>query len=72
MKVEMNIPDMATPAEVADALNISRSMIYSLLKRGELPAYKLGKDYRIHKTDIEKYLEGRYLNILNKKAAKIG
>ena len=43
-----------TPLEVAELLKITKNTVYELIKRGELPAYKVGRKLRIDKEDIEK------------------
>lgn len=41
--------------EVADILNISKNTVYELIKRGELPSYRVGRKVRIDFQDIENY-----------------
>lgn len=43
------------PEEVAKILNISRFTVYGLIKRGELPAYRIGRSMRIESADLENY-----------------
>lgn len=43
--------------EVADMLGVTYQLIYRLVRAGELPAIRLGKLYRISRTDLEGYLE---------------
>jgi len=50
---------MLTVTEVAEYLKISRSMIYRLLKRGELPGFKIGGDWRFNAEEIDRWLEER-------------
>lgn len=45
-----------TPAEVADKLKLKKNTIYDLIKRGELPSAKVGKQLRISSADLERYL----------------
>lgn len=44
-----------TPEEVAERLRISRFTVYELVKRGELPAYRVGKQVRVDEEDLEAY-----------------
>ncbi|VBB09567.1 Hypothetical protein LUCI_4862 [Lucifera butyrica] len=46
---------LRTPEEVAKILKISRFTVYELIKRGELPAYRIGRSMRIEAADLEKY-----------------
>lgn len=45
-----------TPEEVAKLLKISRFTVYELIKRGELPAYRIGRSMRIEGGDFENYI----------------
>ena len=45
-----------TPLEVAELLKITKNTVYEIIKRGELPAYKVGKKLRIDKEDIDNYI----------------
>ena len=44
-----------TTQEVAQILNISKNTVYELIKRGELPSYRVGRKVRIDEIDIEAY-----------------
>jgi len=46
-----------TVAEVADHMRVSNMTIYRLIKGGELPAIRVGKNYRIRGRDLESYLD---------------
>jgi len=52
--------------EVADMLGVTYQLIYRLVRAGELPAVRLGKLYRVSRTDLDRYLER------NKNAAASG
>ena len=45
----MNVMDLA------DYLRVHRSTIYRLLKNGELPAFKIGSDWRFNREQIDKW-----------------
>lgn len=45
-----------TVAEVADVLRVSNMTVYRLIKAGELPALRVGKNYRIREHDLEVFL----------------
>lgn len=44
-----------TPQEVADVLRIAKNTVYELVKRGELPAYKVGNKFRFNANDVAAY-----------------
>lgn len=46
---------LLTPAEVADRLGMSRTHVYKLLDRGEIPFERVGRDRRIHLEDLAAY-----------------
>lgn len=45
--------------EVAELLNITKNTVYELVKRGELPAYKVGKKLRIDRSDVKEYIDNQ-------------
>jgi excisionase family DNA binding protein len=48
-----------TAEEAAAYLRVHRRMIYRLLKRRELPAFKIGSDFRLRKADIDEWIRER-------------
>ncbi len=48
--------ELYTPQEVADLLKIKKNTVYELIKRGDLKCRKIGKQFRIRKDELEKYL----------------
>ena len=49
-------PDAISLAEMAEMLKISTKTASALIKRGEIPAIKVGREYRIAKVNIIDYL----------------
>lgn len=45
-----------TPAEIAEILKISKYTVYEMVKRGELPAYRVGKKIRVDSHDLQEYI----------------
>ena len=43
----MDLKSSLTPLEVSELLKITKNTVYELIKRGELPSYKIGKKIRI-------------------------
>jgi excisionase family DNA binding protein len=43
--------------EVAETLQISRSMAYALMKRGDIPTVRIGTSVRVRPEDLEKYIQ---------------
>jgi excisionase family DNA binding protein len=52
----MSEHDLLTVDEVADYLRIKSTTVRDLIKRGELPAARVGRVYRIKRADVEKLL----------------
>ena len=46
---------MLRVSEVADYLHVSRSTIFRLLKRNELPAFMVGSDWRFDVEEIDRW-----------------
>lgn len=42
--------------EVADMLNVSKSTIYDLIKKGEIRSYKVGRKVRFTEADVKEYI----------------
>lgn len=47
---------LLTPQEVADVLKIKKNTVYELIKRGELKCNKIGKQFRISRSQLDEYL----------------
>ncbi|MBB4826022.1 putative molybdopterin biosynthesis protein [Sporosarcina luteola] len=46
-----------TTEEIADMLKVSKLTVYDLIKKGELQAYRVGRQMRIDEKDLETYKE---------------
>lgn len=44
-----------TTEEIARLLKISKLKVYDLIKKGELPSYRVGKQMRVDQSDLEAY-----------------
>lgn len=58
---ETTRPRYLTVAEVANDMRVSTMTVYRLIKSGELAAVRVGKSYRIRVTDLDKFLDSRYV-----------
>ena len=45
--------DLLTAQEAADYLKLKKSTVYEMIKRGELPSAKIGKQLRMTRADLE-------------------
>jgi excisionase family DNA binding protein len=48
-----------TPLEVSDLLRVSTQTVRRWIKEGKLPAYKVGRAWRIKEADLDEWLDGR-------------
>ncbi len=50
---------LLTVAEVAGTMRVSNMTVYRLIKTGQLAAVRVGKNYRIRESDVNRYLGDR-------------
>jgi len=50
---------LLTVGEVANAMRVSNMTVYRMIKAGQLAAIRVGKNYRIRESDVDKYLSER-------------
>ena len=49
---------MLTPYEVAEALQVSYDTVLGLIKQGELPCIKIGRQYRVSEKALNEFIAG--------------
>ena len=54
---------LLTVGEVASLMRVSNMTVYRLIKSGQLAAIRVGKNYRIRRNDIDRYLTDRAVQI---------
>ena len=54
---------LLTVGEVASLMRVSNMTVYRLIKAGQLAAIRVGKNYRIRRTDVDRYLSERSVNV---------
>ena len=50
-----NTPPVLTVKDLSNYLRVHPSTIYRLLKTGQLPAFKVGSDWRFNVEDIDRW-----------------
>src|ERR671926_157041 len=50
---------LLTVGEVAATMRVSNMTVYRLIKSGQLAAIRVGKNYRIRESEIDRYLSER-------------
>ena len=54
---------LLTVAEVAATMRVSNMTVYRLIKSGEIAALRVGKNYRIRESDVDRYLSTRSVQV---------
>lgn len=54
---------LLTVGEVATLMRVSNMTVYRLIKAGHLAAIRVGKNYRLRRSDVESYLSQRSVNV---------
>ena len=49
-----------TLADTAEVLSLTTTQAYALVRSGELPAIKVGAQWRVERSVLEAYIEGKY------------
>ncbi len=55
---EFHPNEYLTPREVMELLAIGRNTFYRLVNSGELPAFRIGKLWRVPRDSLKEFLEG--------------
>lgn len=55
----MNEQSYITTKEIAAELRIAKYVVWRLIREGEIPATRVGKEYRILRRDFDEYLKRR-------------
>lgn len=53
-----SVAQLLTTAQVADRLQLDAKTVRRIIDRRELPAYRVGREFRVHPDHLAKYLEG--------------
>jgi excisionase family DNA binding protein len=54
---------LLTVGEVAGTMRVSNMTVYRLIKAGQLAAIRVGKNYRIRESDVNRYLSERSVRV---------
>lgn len=57
MNTSVSLPEILTLEQVADFFQVSRTTVLKLIQRGDIPAIREGKNYKVLRADIFTYLE---------------
>jgi excisionase family DNA binding protein len=56
---ERSVTRLLTVAEVASVMRVSRMTVYRLIRRAQLKAIRVGRNYRVRSADLDEYLESQ-------------
>jgi len=62
MNLQEGVP-LLKATEVADILNISRSLVYRLIHTGEIPSIRINQAVRVHQDDLYSYIENNRIEV---------
>ena len=54
LESEKQLPELMTVTEVAQVLRMSSQAIRDMIKRGEINAVRVGRQYRIPRSEVER------------------
>jgi excisionase family DNA binding protein len=54
---------LLTVGEVAATMRVSNMTVYRLIKNGSLAAVRVGKNYRIRESEVDRYLSERSVQV---------
>jgi excisionase family DNA binding protein len=60
-----------TASELCEYLRIHRATLYHLIKRGEIPYFKIGVDYRFHREQIDAWIRQSELGDTHTRATPV-
>jgi excisionase family DNA binding protein len=55
--VKLKESEIMTVSEVADYLKISEVTTYKLVQDGKIPAFKIGRHWRVKRVDLGEFIE---------------
>jgi excisionase family DNA binding protein len=56
-----NESEVMTFRDVTRYLKCHRNTVYRLVRQGELPAFRVGSDWRFRRVDLKKRIEGQHV-----------
>jgi len=52
-------PEVLTVAEIADYLRVSETTIWRWCSTGKLPAFRVGRGWRVQRSDLEQHISAQ-------------
>ena len=57
--MEQGYPEILTLKQCQEILQIGKNLMLFLVHNEEIPAFRVGKQWRVRKVDLERYIEER-------------
>ena len=57
LKSKADYPDIMTINQVAEYFQISEVTTYKLVQEGSIPAFKIGRHWRVKRDDLDEFIE---------------
>lgn len=54
-----SLPPVLTVPEVAEFLRVTPKTVYGLVKRGELPSFRVGRTLRCRREDVQQFIAAK-------------
>lgn len=51
--------EILTVGEVAQLLKVAEKTVYTMAQKGDLPAFKVGGQWRFRRTDLDSWIDAR-------------
>jgi excisionase family DNA binding protein len=58
-EAQLDSSEVLTVQQVAEYLNCSYITVWRLLRSGQIPAFRVGSEWRLRRTDFDRWLEGQ-------------
>jgi excisionase family DNA binding protein len=66
------VPDLFTPKQLAQYLQLSPRTVYRLLERNELPGFRVGGQWRFRKSEVDHWLDRRLQRLDTTELGELG
>lgn len=69
-ETKYNLPRVMTVKDLSEYLRVHPSTVYKLLRRGELPAFRIGTDWRFNAEVIDRWCSERNTKVPDGRTAR--
>ncbi len=69
---KQSVPRFMTVAEVADLMRVSKMTVYRLIQKGDIPAIRVGKSFRVPEVAVRQLIDAGLADWLDDRSSGIG